>query len=292
MLASATEMALLFHPGVDPSRLYYGTDTRAQDILTGAALGILLFRRPAGVEPSGPGRALVDGGGGGAAVFVWEWTRINGSADLTYQGGFLLADLMVALVICGVTLAPAGLPARVLSLPPLTFIGRISYGLYLWHWPIFLVLDGARTGLEGYSLFALRFAVTLVIAVLSWYLVETPVRQMKFGGWRSWTWVPVGAVDRGGRPVGHHRRAARPPPTTCSATPKQPPEASRNAYLYDGFAEQAAKGSGAGGRRFALPHGGVLDVPVRRRSTGWWSGAVRSTAAGWPPHCPSTSTAR
>jgi peptidoglycan/LPS O-acetylase OafA/YrhL len=193
VLASATEMALLYHPGVDPSRLYYGTDTRAQDILTGAVVGILLWGRPA--VTSRRGRAglswmtVI-----AAAVFVWEWSTINGSPNFTYRFGFLLADVMVALVICGVTLVPSSLPARVLSVATLTFVGRISYGLYLWHWPIFLVLNNARTGLDDYSLFALRVAVTFVVAVASWYLVETPVRQMKFGSWRSWTWVPVGAV--------------------------------------------------------------------------------------------------
>jgi peptidoglycan/LPS O-acetylase OafA/YrhL len=193
VLASAAEMALLFHPGSDPSRIYYGTDTRAQDILTGAALGILLYPRQSVSSRrarAGCSWMVVLA----AAVFVWEWTRINGSPDIPYRGGFLLANVMVALVICGVTMAPASLPARVLSVGPLTFVGRISYGLYLWHWPIFLVLNEERTGLYGYSLFAVRFAITFCIAVLSWYLVETPVRQKRFGGWRSWAWVPVGAV--------------------------------------------------------------------------------------------------
>ena len=193
VLASAAEMALLFHPGSDPSRIYYGTDTRAQDILTGAALGILLYpRQSASSRRARAGfswMAVL-----AAAVFTWEWTRINVSPNVPYRGGFLLANVMVALVICGVTLAPASLPARVLSVGPLTFVGRISYGLYLWHWPIFLVLNEERTGLHSYSLFAVRFAVTFCIAVLSWYLVETPVRQKRFGGWRSWAWVPVGAV--------------------------------------------------------------------------------------------------
>jgi peptidoglycan/LPS O-acetylase OafA/YrhL len=193
VLASATEMAVLFHPGVDPSRLYYGTDTRAQDILTGAALGIVLFRR-APATSSRSRLALSSVAVVGAAVFAVEWIRINRSADLTYRGGFLLADVMVALVILGVTLAPAGLPARILSFGPLAYVGRISYGLYLWHWPIFLVVDHARTGLEGWPLFAVRLAVTFAAALLSWYLVEVPVRQMTFRGWRSWAWVPVGAL--------------------------------------------------------------------------------------------------
>jgi peptidoglycan/LPS O-acetylase OafA/YrhL len=191
--ASAVEMALLFHPGSDPSRLYYGTDTRAQDILVGAAVGILL----AGRGPATDRRArfgyswlaVV-----AAAVFVWEWSTINGSSSFPFRGGFLLADVMVGLVIVGVTRAPLGLPSRILSLPPLTYVGRISYGLYLWHWPVFLVLNHARTGLEDYRLFALRLGVTFAFAIASWYLVETPVRQMTFGSWRSWAWVPAGVV--------------------------------------------------------------------------------------------------
>jgi peptidoglycan/LPS O-acetylase OafA/YrhL len=234
VVASATEMALLFHPHVDPSRLYYGTDTRAQDILTGAALGIALFRRgPVSGKRARVGLSWM--AVAGAAVFVGEWWRINSSVDLTYRGGFLLADVMVALVIAGVTLAPTGLPARVLSVRPLTFVGRISYGLYLWHWPIFLVLDHARTGLGIYSLFALRLAVTFAFAIASWYLVETPVRQMTFGSWRSWSWVPVGAVAVVGVLL----------VTTVSSgaaadnvllSPKAL-KTSLNAYLYDGFTQ-------------------------------------------------------
>jgi len=193
VVASVAEMAFLFHPAVDPSRLYYGTDTRAQDIMTGAALGILLFKRPrASTDRSRvacSSLAVL-----GMVVFVAEWMRINHSTDLTYRGGFLLADLMVATVILGVTMAPTGIPARILAFGPLAYVGRISYGLYLWHWPIFLLLSHARTGLDGWALFALRLVVTFAAALASWYLVETPVRQMTFGGWRSWAWLPVGAV--------------------------------------------------------------------------------------------------
>ena len=240
VLASATEMALLFHPHLDPSRIYYGTDTRAQDILTGAALGILLFRQPtASSQRARKGlswMAVI-----AAAVFVWEWSKINGSVDFPYRGGFLLADVMIAVVIWGVTMAPSGLLARVLSLKPLTFVGQISYGLYLWHWPIFLVLDGARTGLEGYPLFGLRLVVTFVIAVLSWYLVETPVRQMKFGSWRSWSWVPIGAVAVVGvlfvTTVSSAAATNVLTPTQLKAKLKK----SLDAYLYDGYAHQGNK---------------------------------------------------
>ena len=101
---------------------------------------------------------------------------------------------MVALVIVGVIKAPGGLVARALSLGPVRYLGWISYGLYLWHWPVFLVLDHARTGLDGVGLFTLRCAVSLTFAVCSWYLVERPVRQLSFRGRRSWVLVPVGVL--------------------------------------------------------------------------------------------------
>jgi hypothetical protein len=100
----------------------------------------------------------------------------------------------VALVIVGSTRAPDGPVARALGWGPTAFVGRISYGLYLWHWPIFLVLDGSRTGLTGWALFAVRCAVTFAFAVASWYVVETPVRRLTFTSWRTWAWIPAGAV--------------------------------------------------------------------------------------------------
>ncbi|HWD50983.1 MAG TPA: acyltransferase, partial [Acidimicrobiales bacterium] len=217
--ASAIEMAVLFHPGLDPSRLYYGTDTRAQDILVGAAVALLIGGRRQGVglgnfAPADGGAAagVGDGQGGdarrarrrtigyslatvaAAAVFAFEWSRITNSSSLPYRGGFLLADLMVGVIIVGVVRAPTGLPARLLAVRPLTYLGQISYGLYLWHWPVILVLTNARTGLEGWWLFLLRAAVSFVIAVLSWHFVEVPIRQRKFTSWRTRAWLPVSIV--------------------------------------------------------------------------------------------------
>ena len=207
VLASATEMAVLYHPGMDPSRLYYGTDTRAQDILMGAVAAIVVHHLRIGEPTDGPrgwwaSRSTPDRprpwasvlAGVAAAVFVVEWILIGGDSGLVYRGGFLLADALVALIILGVSLAPRGLPARALSVAPLVYVGRISYGLYLWHWPIFLVLDESRTGLTGWSLFGLRCVVTFGFALMSWYLVETPIRQMKFSRARSWTMVPAGVA--------------------------------------------------------------------------------------------------
>ena len=129
VVASATEMALLFHPGIDPSRLYYGTDTRAQDILVGAVVALLFGRRRSrsgldefdvgrATRPLGTGRRRVGDTIGyslavlvAAAVFAFEWWRDGNGSALPYRGGFLLADVMVGVVIVGVIRAPTG-PSR------------------------------------------------------------------------------------------------------------------------------------------------------------------------------------
>jgi len=191
-LASALEMAVLYHPGMDPSRLYYGTDTRAQDLLVGAALAFILFGRPRAQTPGGR-RAMSVVATVGALGFAVEFARLGSASAFAFRGGFLLADLLVALVILGVYQAPTGLPARILGVRPVAYIGKISYGLYLWHWPVFLWLDHARTGLGGTPLFALRCAVSVVIASLSYHLVEQPIRRGAVRSWRSWVLAPVAA---------------------------------------------------------------------------------------------------
>ena len=95
----------------------------------------------------------------------------------TYEGGLTLAALFAALLVGGVTLARSSLAAQCLSLAPIRYIGRISYGLYLWHWPIFVGLDGARTGLSGFPLFVVRLVATFTVAIASFHLIEMPIRR-------------------------------------------------------------------------------------------------------------------
>ncbi len=77
---------------------------------------------------------------------------------------------------------------------PLPALGRISYGVYLWHWPVFVVLTAERTGLTGPALLALRLGVTLVLATLSWRLVERPVLNGALVGWRGRLSLPITAA--------------------------------------------------------------------------------------------------
>ena len=80
------------------------------------------------------------------------------TSSFPYSGGFFLIGLSVASVILSAVGAPHSIVPRMLSVAPIRYVGRISYGLYIWHWPIFIWLDHSRTGLYGYELFALRVA--------------------------------------------------------------------------------------------------------------------------------------
>src|SRR5207248_6363247 len=93
-------------------------------------------------------------------------------------GGFLLAALLSAAVVAAAS-QPGGFVARALSGQPLVALGRISYGVYIFHWPIFLAVTKANTGLAPVRLFVLRSALTIALAALSYVLIEQPVRAGK-----------------------------------------------------------------------------------------------------------------
>jgi peptidoglycan/LPS O-acetylase OafA/YrhL len=167
MLAgSVALMALMYEPGRDPSRVYYGTDTRAQSLLVGALLAMLMLHRP--VVNARAGRIALQIGSVVAAIgLAAMWTLVGDRADLLYTGGFLLEAVLVAVVIAAVVQPRRGPLAVLLSIAWIRWVGRVSYGVYLYHWPVYVALDESRVGLDGYALFAVRVAVTLVIAALS-----------------------------------------------------------------------------------------------------------------------------
>jgi peptidoglycan/LPS O-acetylase OafA/YrhL/lysophospholipase L1-like esterase len=176
-VASAVAMAVLYHPGHDPSRVYYGTDTRAQSLLIGSILAILVAHRPT-IRSYSARRALHVGATVATLGLVLIWTTTRDSAAWQYRGGFVLAAVLVAIVIAGVTQpSDPGRLGRFLALPPLRAIGIISYGLYLWHWPIYVFLSADRTGLAGSDLLFVRLGATFAVATASYYLVEAPIRH-------------------------------------------------------------------------------------------------------------------
>ena len=190
--ASVVEMALLFHPGANTTRVYFGTDTHAQSVLVGAALACALTiierrRGLTGMDPEARTPSarwcMAGAGAAGLVVIVLLSWFLGGSSTLTYRGGFLLVSLSAAAVILAVVSVPGGLLARALSLRVLVWLGSISYGIYLWHFPVFVYLDAGRTGARGPALFAVRTVVTIAVAAASFYLVERPVIEGRF--WRS-----------------------------------------------------------------------------------------------------------
>jgi peptidoglycan/LPS O-acetylase OafA/YrhL len=194
-IASATEMALLYNP-TNVNRLYFGTDTHAQSVLVGStlALGLALWagRNRQGNEQDWQARTpqarwvLTAIGLVGLAISGILCTSLHSDNPFVYHGGFLLAAVACAGVLLSVSCAQTSLVARLLAFPLFTFIGRISYGMYLWHFPLFIFINEQRTGTSGWALFVLRVMPTIAIALLSFYLVERPIRQGTFfRGWRA-----------------------------------------------------------------------------------------------------------
>jgi peptidoglycan/LPS O-acetylase OafA/YrhL len=192
---SVVAMALIYHPGGDPSTVYFGTGTRIFDMLAGATVAVVAAGRR---QPGPTVRRLLHVGGVvaalGLAVF---WSRAGGPGGLPpgwmFRGGFALCAALGAVLIADVRQFQSGPLGRALRLRPLRWIGMISYGIYLWHWPVIVYLDQARTGLSGWELDTVRVAVIVVAAAASFYLVERPIRRMRFTGVARRALVP-GAV--------------------------------------------------------------------------------------------------
>ncbi len=238
-LASAVEMGLLYRGPNSVMRVYEGTDTRAQDLLVGAALAVAMAiwaqHRPA-VPANAPGEAggpipsaaagdlvppgrrtdvrrartrtrgirlieaweitprgarvvLQVAGWAAAAVFAYAWSHFGEPGRGLYRGGYLVVALGVAVVIFVSVTNQNGPLARALGNPVFRYIGKISYGAYLWHFPLFAALDAERLHIYGLPLLLVRILATLGIASVSFYAVEEPLRRKRFrflSEWRAW----------------------------------------------------------------------------------------------------------
>jgi hypothetical protein len=142
--------------------------------------------RPGWSERTKGRRTITLAGLLGAALCVWAVPAVSGDSWLVYHGGFAVMALATSAVIVAVVAQPRSLLAKMLALDVVAYVGRISYGLYLYHWPIFLMIDNAHTGLFGWRLLLCRLMVTGAVAVASYHLVELPVRQRRLlRTWRS-----------------------------------------------------------------------------------------------------------
>ncbi len=205
--ASAVEMALLYVPGGNPTRVYDGTDTRAFALLIGAALALLLPRARSFGAVSGGARRVLGAVGGAAlaGIFVLLW-RTGEYSTFLYRGGMVVLSVLTAVVIA-VTIHPGARLGRLLGAEPLRWLGERSYAVYLWHYPVIVLTTpvGAQPSLARGTL---QVASSVVLAGASWRFVEQPVRTGALGrlwerarrrDWRSVPRIgPVRAVAAGG----------------------------------------------------------------------------------------------
>lgn len=187
--ASALAMLLLLQGGADPTRVYFGTDTHSFGLFCGAALALGLAARRAR-DPAAPGLATRLGLSAAAIALVLGLVAatvlLREDEPATYRGGLLAVSVVTMLLIWVLTRAPW--VGRWLDIAPLRYIGRRSYGIYLWHWPV-LVLVGAvaphiRPGTPPYLAVAVMCVVlTGLASVLSYRWLEMPIRTLGFRGW-------------------------------------------------------------------------------------------------------------
>jgi peptidoglycan/LPS O-acetylase OafA/YrhL len=192
-VVSAIAMAVLYEPSLDPSRVYYGTDTRAAELLVGAALAMIWPSRKLKRAVAPRARRLLDGMGvaGLLAILLMVWQTSQYDSFL-YRGGFLLLALATALLVAAIA-HPACRIGAVLGWEPLRWIGVRSYGIYLWHFPI-IVLTTPSGAEQGNDLLRdlLQGAAILLVAALSWRFVEEPIRRGALG--RLWRAARSGAL--------------------------------------------------------------------------------------------------
>ncbi len=184
-LASAGA-AIVFASDATRDRVYFGTDTRAQALLMGAAASALLVSDWSSLNR---GWSLIRSRWGkwtarllpviGLSLLGIAAHYATGSAREFHEGLLIAVAIAAVLVIAPVALDQRGPVAAVLAWGPVAWLGTISYGVYLWHWPIFLVLNGERTGWSGLSLFGVRCATTLAVSILSWWAIERPIRRWR-----------------------------------------------------------------------------------------------------------------
>jgi peptidoglycan/LPS O-acetylase OafA/YrhL len=199
-VASSILMAVLYHPSLDPSRIYYGTDTRAGGLLFGAALAMVWPSRRLSRRIAPQARNVLDGLGALGlliiALMIWQVGEFD---SFLYRGGFVVLSLATVMVLMPLA-HPACRLGTWLGVRPLRWVGVRSYGIYLWQTPV-IVLTASGSSAHAESLLGkgLQLAAIFAISALSWRFVEEPIRHGAIGrffarrravGWKWETFAP------------------------------------------------------------------------------------------------------
>lgn len=171
-LISVILMIVLFDPQQDASRVYYGTDTRAFSLLFGALLAILWKYQMVPRRLSASVNMVL--GSVSFAVLLVMTIAINGSSNFWYRGGQFVGTILTVLVIYTVSGRKTWL-SRFLSNPVLKWIGDRSYSIYLWHYPIILLISKGIKASWWITL--IEIVLSVVLAELSYRFIETPIRH-------------------------------------------------------------------------------------------------------------------
>jgi peptidoglycan/LPS O-acetylase OafA/YrhL len=178
VMASALWCGTLFLAGSTYWRLYIGTDSRADSLLIGCAVAVATTHRDLPRILGGP-RATrwlaVSAAGFIVSLMVctsleWRWY---------YLGGFLGVAIAASTILIALLSSPDWWITRALCMPPLVWIGRLSYSLYLWHLPIYGFVKAERLGLSRVSVIVLKLILSFVAAIASYYAIERPFLRLK-----------------------------------------------------------------------------------------------------------------
>lgn len=177
----------------DADRIYNGTDVRMAEILLGVLLAVV-YGNLSARETVRTSQIVKVLGVLALAGSVTIWIVTEQTDAWLYNGGFAAYALLSVFIIAAATQQSGPVP-RLLAWRPLVYLGVISYGVYLYHWPIFLWFDQDSTGLDGLPLFGLRLAITFTVAWLSFHYLETPIRRGVMPGANlDQRWIPAAAA--------------------------------------------------------------------------------------------------
>ncbi len=175
-VASAVDLRLQYHAGFDTSRAYFGTDTRASELLAGAVLAMLWPSRKLRTRVTRGARLTLDVVGvAGIALVAYVASTVDEYSAFVYRGGIALVTVGTMLAIVGLAHPGADL-GRVVGAAPLRWIGVRSYGIYLWHLPVIVLTASAASHSVALSRAMLQVAAIVALAALSWRFVEEPFR--------------------------------------------------------------------------------------------------------------------
>ncbi len=226
-VASTALMWVMFVPYDDPTRVYFGTDTRASGLLIGVALAFLWQPWRFTRRLTARGVAILNTFGFVALTFLIVTLLRMGEYDVfLYRGGFFVVSTLTAVVIA-VTVHPQGALNPLLGNRPLVWVGKRSYGLYLYHWPIFMLLrPGVDVAWNRWTALAVQLVLTVAITEVSYRWVEQPIRKYGFKAWvarvtdplhqrspqAAALWPVIAGVFLLGLTLGLVRGASVPPP--------------------------------------------------------------------------------